>query len=172
MYDMATTTRQLGDPIPMSWDEFEALGPDVRGEYVDREVVRGPFPTGRHQDIVFDFVPLLKAAVQAPVRVRGNWGWKPGTDEFGPDIMVFDDTGEDKRYTGIPHLVVEILSSDPTRDIIRKATKYAAAGVERYWIIAPTGPEITVYRPVDGLVAEQGVHRRAPRPPSTPVQLR
>ena len=32
------------------------------------------------------------------------------------------------RYTGTPHLVVEVVSSDPARDIIRKAHKYAAAG--------------------------------------------
>ena len=28
----------------------------------------------------------------------------------------------------------------------------------RYWIIAPAGPEITVYKLADGVYAEQGVH--------------
>jgi Uma2 family endonuclease len=50
------------------------------------------------------------------------------------------------------------LSSDPAQDIIRKAAKYAAAGLERYWIIDPDGPEIIVYRLVDGSLAEQGRH--------------
>jgi Uma2 family endonuclease len=72
--------------------------------------------------------------------------------------MVFDDTGDNKRYTGTPHLVVEILSSDPARDIIRKATKYAAAGVQRYWIIDPDGPQIRVYGLIETVYIEQGLH--------------
>ena len=166
VYDMATTTMQPGDRIPMSWDEYEALGPDVRGEYIDAELVMSPFASGRHQDISLNLAMLLKSSLPTGTHIRESWGWKPGADEFGPDLMVFDDTDEDVRYTGTPHLVVEILSSDPVRDIIRKAHKYAAAGVERYWIIDPQGPEITVYQLVDGAFAERGVHR-----PGTEVTL-
>lgn len=158
MYDMATETMQPGDRIPMSWDEYQALGPSVRGEYIDRELVMSSLPTLRHQTISLNLAIALKAVLSSPARVAESWGWKPGADEFGPDLMVFDDTGEDKRYTGTPHLVVEILSSEPARDIIRKATRYAAAGAERYWIINPEGPEITVYALIDGVFAEQGVY--------------
>jgi Uma2 family endonuclease len=72
--------------------------------------------------------------------------------------MVFDETDEEQRLTATPHLVIEILSSDPARDIIRKAAKYAAAGVERYWIIDPDGPEIIVHRLTDGVLVEQDRH--------------
>jgi Uma2 family endonuclease len=65
---------------------------------------------------------------------------------------------ERKRLTALPYLAVEILSSDAARDIIRKAAKYAAAGLERYWIIDPEGPEIIVYKLVDGILIEQGRH--------------
>jgi len=68
------------------------------------------------------------------------------------------DAGEGMRYTGTPHLVVEILSSDPARDIIRKSAKYAAAGLERYWIIDPDGPEVIVYRLADGVLVEKSRH--------------
>ena len=73
--------------------------------------------------------------------------------------MVFDATEDQKRLTAIPHLVVEILSSDPARDIIRKAAKYAAPGVPRYWIIDPDEPEVIVYELGEGVFAERGRHR-------------
>ena len=158
MYDMATETMQPGDRIPMSWDEYDALGPSVRGEYIDGELVMSPLPTQNHQRIAFNLQTLIKHALPAGVDVIGSWGWKPGADEFGPDVMVFDSTEQQKRFTGTPHLVVEVLSSDPARDIIRKAHKYAAAGDERYWIIDPAGPELTVFQLVVGVFAEQGVH--------------
>ena len=135
MYGMATETMQPGDRIPMSWDEYDALGPSVRGEYIDGELVMSPLPTKDHQRIAHRLHTLIEHNLPAGVDVIGSWGWKPGADEFGPDVMVFDETDENVRYTGEPHLLVEVLSSDPARDIIRKAHKYAAAGVMRYWII-------------------------------------
>jgi Uma2 family endonuclease len=132
--------------IPMSWDEYAALDHDqVRGEYVDGELVVSPLPALPHQRIVNRLWALLDMRCPPGVWVTTNWGWKPGADEFGPDVMVFDQTEETVRYTGVPHLVVEVPSSDRGTDLVHKFRKYAAAGAPRYWVVDPEGPEITVF---------------------------
>ena len=63
------------------------------------------------------------------------------------------------RFTGIPELIVEILSSNRARDLVMKAHKYAKAGLPRYWVFDPETLVLTAFELRDGVfvdVAEVG----------------
>ena len=50
----------------------------------------------------------------------------------------------DRMVEGAPDTVVEILSSDRNRDLVRKRQLYAEAGVTEYWIFDPVNDTATL----------------------------
>ena len=57
----------------------------------------------------------------------------------------------------IPDIVVEVLSTDRNRDLVRKRQLYAEAGVREYWIVDPSDDSATLLELHDGEYAERAV---------------
>ena len=60
-------------------------------------------------------------------------------------------------FEGVPDIVVEVLSTDRRRDLVRKRQVYAEAGVLEYWIFDPRADTVTLLELRDGEYVERAV---------------
>ena len=80
---------------------------------------------------------------------------------FVPDLVVILRGNAavvgDRMIEGAPDIVVEILSSDRNRDLVRKRQVYAEAGIPEYWIFDERNEVATLLELRDGEYVERGV---------------
>ncbi len=80
---------------------------------------------------------------------------------LSPDLVIILQGGRavvtDRMVEGPPDIVVEILSSDRNRDLVRKRRLYAEAGVPEYWIFDPRGDTATLLELRDGQYVERAM---------------
>lgn len=80
---------------------------------------------------------------------------------YSPDLVIILRGGRatvtDRLVEGVPDIVVEILSSDRNRDLVRKRQVYAEAGVLEYWILDPRQDTATLLELRDGEFFERAV---------------
>ena len=78
-----------------------------------------------------------------------------------PDIVVIlagrSDIGGIVHVEGVPDIVVEILSTDRGRDLVRKRELYAESGVREYWIVDPRDDTVTPLELRAGRYVPRGV---------------
>ena len=154
-------------------EEFRKLSEasDARYEYIDGEVYQLASPSWAHQRVVGELFSRIYEWS------RGK-RCKPVTSPFDvtlfkdkvenivqPDIVVvcdpenIDDRG---RYTGVPSLVVEVLSeSTRSKDLLKKMHVYMAGGVGEYWIVNPANRELYIYAFASGEIRDYRVFKGA-----------
>lgn len=133
---------------PATWTEYEALPDKPKAEYIDEAIVVTPASIP-HQAAVQWLLTAIGRAVPSQYRVLADVGWKPGADQFVPDGIVFERNHETSRFTGVPVLCVEVLSTNKSNDYVIKTARYADAGLPMYWIVDPGAHTVEVYR-LDG----------------------
>lgn len=124
-------------------------------EFINGEIVKMYSPSTLHQDIVLNITMELKhffknSKCKVMISPYDVYLEKDDIDKnicVIPDISVMCDKKgfEDKRYRGVPTLIVEVLSTNWADDMIKKLKLYEEFGVTEYWIIDPTSKSFMVY---------------------------
>lgn len=140
-----------------SYDEFIKLSEASENKYelINGEVYLQASPSFIHQRIVMEiastFHQWFKGKTCIPltapfdiILLKDNI-----KNVVQPDIVVICDLDEmngNGKYTGIPTLVIEILSeSTRNKDMLKKLDLYLSSGVQEYWIVNPFSNEVYVY---------------------------
>ncbi len=155
----------------LSYEEFLKLSEASQHhyEYIDGEVYLLASPSFMHQSIVMEisntmylyFKDRKCIPLTAPFDV--NLLKDENKNVVQPDILVICDTeriNDNGKYTGIPSLVVEILSeSTRNKDMLKKLDLYLSGGVSEYWIVNPFSKEIYVYYAEDREIKDYKVYK-------------
>lgn len=80
---------------------------------------------------------------------------------YAPDVTVIlpgnPGAVRDRMVEGAPDIVIEVLSSDRNRDLVRKRQVYAEAGIPHYWLCDLRQDALTLLELHDGAYAERAV---------------
>ncbi|MBM7518911.1 Uma2 family endonuclease [Nocardioides nitrophenolicus] len=142
--------------IPMTWEDF--LDHPETGEYYGGCLVVMPTPSKKHQQVLKRLERLIDATLPPGAEALQSLGWSPpGVRELLiPDLTVFRDESDAPFLSGIPLLVVEVLSTNRRDDLVGKVQRYAAWRAPSYWIVDPRDHQVVTMELVDGLYLETG----------------
>jgi Uma2 family endonuclease len=132
--------------IPMSYEEYLALPPYPRNEWVDGVVVlTATAPSFRHQRACRRLANLLEDALPGVFAEEALGVKLPRNRIRVPDVVVIENEPTEHLIVEAPLLVAEVLSPSTRReDLLRKAPEYAEGGIDQYWVVDPEAWTIEV----------------------------
>jgi len=145
---VAVTTLPWSRPFTLA--DLDTMPNDGhRYELLDGTLLVTPAPSLSHQTVVPRVWRLLEDARPAELRVLVAPFDVVLADDtvLQPDVLVARRSDlTDRNLPAAPVLAVEVLSPSTQRiDRFLKHSRYAAAGVEHYWIIDPDRPSLVAY---------------------------
>ena len=164
---MSTTKYRTG--TRMSLDEFLAMGKtDGKWELDDGVLYIMASGTPDHQFLIFEFGWHIRSYLdrfdEQPAQFYHEMTTVISRElqrAPEPDLVIILD--ERRRIIGRTHvedspdIVAEILSTDRSRDLVRKRQIYSEAGVREYWPIDPRNDTVTQLELRDGEYFERAV---------------
>ena len=127
---------------------METLAPEIS----DYELERGkPMPSLKHAIIQGNLIQFLRTNLGQDYLILPELSLALDAQKAVPDVSVFlrlaiDLTVEQIAVTEVPRTTIEILS--PTQviaELLEKAGRYFAAGVQSYWLVVPELRAVAVY---------------------------
>lgn len=147
-------------PKKVTYEEFLQIteNSEDQYEYIDGEIYMMASPKATHQKVLGElygiFFNWFKGKQCRPMLAPFDITLKRSEENRSvvqPDLMVICDLDkkldEKDKYTGVPSLMVEILSeSTRGKDMVKKLDLYMSTGVREYWIVNPFSREVTVFQ--------------------------
>ena len=164
---MTTTKYRTG--MKMSLDEFLSMGKtDGKWELDDGVLYFMSSGTRDHQFLIGEFIWYFKNYLngfdEPPAQFYHEMTTILSREQQRapePDIVVVREGRpgilEGRWVEGAPDIVIEILSTDRSRDLVRKRQIYAEAGVLEYWPVDPRNDTVTQLELRDGEYIERAV---------------
>ncbi len=158
----------------VSYEDFIKIteGNEERYEYIDGEVYLLASPGYTHQVLhsrLFKVFMLWFDGDGKKCRVlSAPFDITLSKNVVQPDLMVTCDhaaaTDKNDRYTGIPSLVVEIVSPQTrSRDFVGKLKIYQEGGVNEYWIVDQLQKQIIIFSFADRKIDKVMVYKLSER---------
>ena len=146
-------------PKKVTYEEFLQIteNSEDQYEYIDGEIYMMASPKAVHQQVLGElhgiFYNWFRGKQCRPMLAPFDITLKRSEENKNivqPDLMVICDLeeklNEKNYYTGVPSLMVEILSeSTRGKDSVKKLDLYMSTGVREYWIVNPFNREVTVF---------------------------
>ena len=165
MTTATATATQTPRSAKMTLDDYLAL-PEREGtwELVDGVLEKMAEPSKEHQQLISVLYWLIRARLVAAIPRLGLA--LPGitlalsqSRVAVPDLVYVrserQHLWQGRIMTGAPDLVVEALSQDRAKDLVRNRQWYAEAGIPEYWILDPVNDTLTVLELAGGQYIER-----------------